>query len=1445
MAKQAAYEIQINGVKESISAVESLNKQLDALEQRMDKLASKNINVSTSGGDGGARVSALDEEAKMLQQIEQLHQKVAASEKQEYQELLHAKEELKEYQTIAKSIAAQTNLSQNINDTSTMMGMKAQLRDLKMAMQTVDVNGDQFKQWAAEANELTQKLKEAEASYGTFSRNVGNYSNGVVNGLKQIVIKVGETERTFASAREASRTLSNELKSLSANGKRGTKEWKELNAALIKFNNDVAGTSAGLNRVISALQGFTAVASVGRGLSSLFGIDNNEVNQSIQKLVALQGVLQGLQTIQQQLANNKGLGIVFNNAFGKIDQYNFALKRLIVSIAGTGTAARVAAVGVNLLSGAVKGLMSLGVMALITAAIEGISRLSKKIQEWAKGNADLVSSEKLLERQLEQTNKELERKLELNNKLYGSGQITQDEKKLNDEKAYADAIGKANDALQKQLELASKKGGNTSFANAALGNQSWVGDKGTSTIFGRSAIEKEIKNTEDLTQRWNLFREAVSKGEGIMKQADSTFGRIRLSASDVRDELNHLEQLVAGDLVNSFRKFDITTEDGRKQFIRFVQNIQQNGNELQQSVLFRMGDILNQKNPELANALNGYLGLVQQFVNNFNGETEKLNMMNTVNSIIRSADPTIAMKERIKELENYLKEHRDELLPGQVADYNRAIEIEKKNIREYGQKKVKSLQSANAKVEKNQEEALQRLNDLEIKLMDDGLMKQLRQLEEENRRVCAQIRKNGVNVGELIKRQEEYYAKERKKIIDEYVAETNQILSDAKIDKIDAQIEEIENKMRELSLSRPLNPTPADNDILSRMFEGLGEDEAELFVKTFNATLDRYSEESVTALIGFMENLRDNPEYQNKASEFENLIDEKKTKEAVDMALNVFKEYYGERAKLIERYGADFIKIDEQEGAVAYQLTSELSESLQARLDNNRKYYAKDLKEYQKYIDKRENRQKESENNSYKTERTKLEKERDKLKDSTNENEIDRREAIDKQIEALSLQHDNKLLKIEQDSDAQIRDEATKFYDTQLATYNDYLTSMSNLADKQPEVYKSGFINVKETRANYEEIKNTANQMIKDVDEDIEKLNDDLKNGLILPETYNAVLRQLTAVGTSANQAFVSANKGIADAKEKLKRQIMEIAEQVSQTTQQMISYFGDLYNYNIQKEMDALEDMNQKLEDKLNEQKEIEERHKNEIESIEDELANSRGDRRQQLIDQLNAEMQARREAAAEQKRIEAEKEKNERRLEILDKKKRMAQWKRDIASALISGAMAAANGYATKPFLPTGLAMGALATILTAAQVAIIRHNKPYAKGGKLDGGVIKGKRHYAGGISVLGGRANVEGGEYITNRISTANNVALLDFVNSKKHKINLSELIDFYQSPKALKSSSKRVFADGGQLPTMPNIDLGDIMTDVAIVRDDRPIYVAVTDINKKQDDVRRVRTLAGL
>ena len=302
------------------------------------------------------------------------------------------------------------------------------------------------------------------------------------------------------------------------------------------------------------------------------------------------------------------------------------------------------------------------------------------------------------------------------------------------------------------------------------------------------------------------------------------------------------------------------------------------------------------------------------------------------------------------------------------------------------------------------------------------------------------------------------------------------------------------------------------------------------------------------------------------------------------------------------------------------------------------------------------------------------------------------------------------------------------------------------------------------------------------------------------------------------------------------------------QSFQTIMQAFQDYEDYKTEKEKKALEDENAMLQESLEKQKDIIEEHKSKVNSIEDELATARGDRRQHLIDQLNAEMAAQREAQKEEQRIQKQKEANEKKQEALEKKQKEAEYKRNLLSILVSTAMATANGLATQPFVPVGIAMGALATSLGMVQYALAAKAKPYAKGGQLDGGVAQGNRHRDGGIKVLGGRAEIEGGEFITNRISTQMNAPLLEFINSKKKRIDVSDLIEFYSSG-AIKKNIAKVktkFEDGGYIPTLPNaLDIREQLQNIVINQDNRPIYVSVVDINNKQEQVRRVQTLAGL
>ena len=277
---------------------------------------------------------------------------------------------------------------------------------------------------------------------------------------------------------------------------------------------------------------------------------------------------------------------------------------------------------------------------------------------------------------------------------------------------------------------------------------------------------------------------------------------------------------------------------------------------------------------------------------------------------------------------------------------------------------------------------------------------------------------------------------------------------------------------------------------------------------------------------------------------------------------------------------------------------------------------------------------------------------------------------------------------------------------------------------------------------------------------------------------------------------------------------------------------------------------MNEELDKKLDEQQEIIQKHKDAVDSIEDELASSRGDRRQHLIDQINAEMEAQRAAQKQEQSIKKEQKAAEKKQEQLDKKRREEEYKRNVIQAFISWHLAIANGLATQPFMPLGIAMGALATVLGGVQYALVKSQKPYAKGGQLDGGVAVGNRHRDGGIKVLGGRAEIEGGEFVTNRLTTEKNIDLLDYINSKKKRINLDDLMEFYSSGKVKRNissmSPKAKFADGGTIPTISNdYAFDDRLISAFEDYSNRPVVVSVVDINNRQSAVKNVQVLAGL
>ena len=196
MAKEKRiFQIQINGITESVDAVKSLNEQLRDAEGIIKNLSNAKIDVKVSTGKAtttekvGTGTSSTDskvqldiekEKTKQIEmQTEALREQYIQREqlKQQNKEALDdIKQEAKGYVEVVDGVKEYAN---------TLNGMSAELKDIKKELRNTDMDTEAFKELTERAGELNEKLKKAEEAYGQFGRNVGNYTESVLEALRQ------------------------------------------------------------------------------------------------------------------------------------------------------------------------------------------------------------------------------------------------------------------------------------------------------------------------------------------------------------------------------------------------------------------------------------------------------------------------------------------------------------------------------------------------------------------------------------------------------------------------------------------------------------------------------------------------------------------------------------------------------------------------------------------------------------------------------------------------------------------------------------------------------------------------------------------------------------------------------------------------------------------------------------------------------------------------------------------------------------------------------------------------------------------------------------------------------------------------------------------------------------------------------------------------------------
>ena len=272
---------------------------------------------------------------------------------------------------------------------------------------------------------------------------------------------------------------------------------------------------------------------------------------------------------------------------------------------------------------------------------------------------------------------------------------------------------------------------------------------------------------------------------------------------------------------------------------------------------------------------------------------------------------------------------------------------------------------------------------------------------------------------------------------------------------------------------------------------------------------------------------------------------------------------------------------------------------------------------------------------------------------------------------------------------------------------------------------------------------------------------------------------------------------------------------------------FSALLDFEIEEAQEALDkatEMHDKSVDKLEESQ-------NKVQELNDKMKNSSGAQLESLKQQQADEMLLLAQREAEEKRLAREKEKREKELAKKEKQQRKLELKMQLIEGIVNTAVSVTKALTWG--WPLGAIFAGIIGAMGAMQTAIIR--KQMSK--LADGGLLQGRSHAQGGIPVGNTGIEVEGGEYVINKRSTAKYLPLLQAINEEGAR-------------KKTVANQLGKYANGGQLnyqrisSNLDSVDTNKVIQNSIDQIDMHPV-VSVQEISRVQKHLVSVRELAGI
>lgn len=310
-------------------------------------------------------------------------------------------------------------------------------------------------------------------------------------------------------------------------------------------------------------------------------------------------------------------------------------------------------------------------------------------------------------------------------------------------------------------------------------------------------------------------------------------------------------------------------------------------------------------------------------------------------------------------------------------------------------------------------------------------------------------------------------------------------------------------------------------------------------------------------------------------------------------------------------------------------------------------------------------------------------------------------------------------------------------------------------------------------------------------------------------------------------------NAKIVSGVEKMANEIASYAQLASELMQSIFAQANEDLDERIELADERIEEIKSKQDELVDKIQDSDSR----IKELQEEAKSAQGGRLAIIEEQIDREIAARRELANEENQLAKDKEKAEKEKEKLERQQKKNALKQQFIEGIASTALGVAKALGSSP-PPINFIMAALVGAAGAVQTAIIA--KQLSK--LADGGLLRGRSHTQGGMRIEGTNIEVEGGEYVVNRLSTQRNLGLVRYINSQRRQLTPQDIDGYFASSgaQAGNPSFRTMFAAGGQLPSEDALDTyGDSAVLRAIGSINLQPVVSVVDILDVQQSITQV------